>query len=301
MSTVWYMPLTAPETRGKGDSMRVAIVTDSAANLPKDAVERHGITVVPMILKFGERVLRDGVDMPGGSFYKALVEERVPVSTSAPSIGDYREAFERVLSGAEAAVCVTVASFVSAAHSSAVNAANEVGGGRVRVVDSRSASLGEGFAALEAARAAGRGASLDEVVERAEDVVRRTTLIGTIDTFEFLRRSGRVNAVLAYAATALNVKPVFGFRGGKLEQLGRPRTRQRAIERLLAEARAAAAAGPLHVGIAHADCPADAEALLASVRAEVETAETLVSEFTPLMGAHTGPGVLTISFWAEGS
>lgn len=276
--------------------MRVAVVTDSAANLPADIVAEHRITVVPMVLKFGDRVFRDGIDFPEGSFYHALVEERVPASTSAPSIGDFREHFELALVDADAAVCVTVASFVSATYDAAVAASNEFGG-RVHVVDSRSASMGEGFPALEAARTALAGGSIDDVLARAQDIVSRTTLVATIDTFEFLRRSGRVNAVLAYAGTALNIKPVFGFRHGKLEQLGRPRTRGAALEKVMAEARAAAAGGALHVGVVHADREEEARALVERISRELPTTETMISAFTPLMGAHTGPGLLGAAFW----
>ena len=277
--------------------MRVAVVTDSASNLPREVTEREGIHVVPMIVKFGERALLDGIDMPPQEFYKALVEERVSVSTSGPSEGDFRDAFEGALSGAEAVVCVNVASFVSATYSTAVSAAKDFEG-RVRVVDSRSASLGEGFVALEAARAGSNGGHLDAVVAHAESVRDRTSFCATINTFEFLRRSGRVNAILAYAATALNVKPVFAFRGGKIEQLGRPRTRARAIDRLMEEVRAASAQGPLHLGVAHADCEAEARELLARLKAEIPNVETMISPFTPLMGAHTGPGVLGVGFFA---
>lgn len=277
--------------------MRVAVVTDSAANLPRDIASEHDIAVVPMILKFGERLLLDGVDFPEGGFYKALAEQRVPVSTSGPSIGDLRDTFVRALDGADAVVCVTVASFVSATYDSAVAAAREVGD-RVAVVDSKSASLGEGFVALEAARLARTGATMEEVVARAEEIVTRTELIATIDTFEFLRRSGRVSSVLAYAATTLNIKPVFAFRGGQLEQLGRPRTRQRALARVADAVREAAQTGPLHLGICHADCAEEAERLRATLTAEIDTVEVIVSEFTPLMGAHTGPGVLGAAYWA---
>src|SRR5205807_1788509 len=184
--------------------------------------------------------------------YKALVEERVPVSTSGPSAGDFAAAFEKALTGgADGVVCVNVASFVSATYSTAASAAKDFGG-RVRVVDSRSASLGEGFIALDAARAGAGGADLDAVVARAEDVAQRMCFVATINTFEFLRRSGRVNALLAYAGTALNIKPVFAFRGGKIEQLGRPRTRARAIERLVSETRPLAERGPIHCAVAHA-------------------------------------------------
>ena len=203
--------------------MRVAVVTDSASNLPRELAESHGIDLVPMILKFGERALLDGIDIPPGQFYKALVEENVPVSTSGPSAGDFRSAFEKALSGADGVVCVNVASFVSATYGTAVLAAKDFGD-RVRVVDSRSASLGEGFIALEAARAGESGAGLDAVVAHAQAVVDRMTFVATINTFEFLRRSGRVNALLAYAGTALNIKPVFAFRHGKI---GRASCRER--------------------------------------------------------------------------
>jgi len=277
--------------------MKVSVVTDSASNLPRELAESCGIELVPMILKFGERALLDGVDMPPGEFYKALVEEHVPVSTSGPSAGDFAAAFERALTaGAEGVVCVNVASFVSATYSTAVSAAKDFGG-RVRVIDSRSASLGEGFIALEAARA-GVSADLDSVVARAEDVAQRMCFVATINTFEFLRRSGRVNALLAYAGTALNIKPVFAFRGGKIEQLGRPRTRARAIDRLVEEVRAASSQGPLHLGVAHADCEEEANQLLERLKAEIPHVETLITPFTPLMGAHTGPGVLGTAFFA---
>ncbi|MGH2728903.1 MAG: DegV family protein, partial [Actinomycetota bacterium] len=195
--------------------MRTAVVTDSAANLPPEMAAEHGISVVPMYLKFGESVYQDGVDLPRNEFYAKLEREEVPVSTAAPSGGDYREAFERALESADGVVCVTVASFVSVSHESARIAANELGG-RVKVVDSKSASMGEGWAALEAARLAATGAALEEVAARAEEVTARTQLAATINTFEFLRRSGRVHALLAYAGTALNIKPVFALRAGKI-------------------------------------------------------------------------------------
>lgn len=277
--------------------MRTAVVTDSAANLPPEMAAEHGISVVPMYLKFGENVYQDGVDLPRDEFYAKLEREEVPVSTAAPSVGDYREAFERALVGSDGVVCVTVASFVSVSYDSARVAANELGG-RVRVVDSKSASMGEGWAALEGARLAATGAGLDDVAGRTEEVAARTQLAATINTFEFLRRSGRVHALLAYAGTALNIKPVFALRGGKIEQLGRPRSRARAIERILDETRPLAARGPLRCAVAHAAVPDEAEALLARIIGELECAETLLTEFTPLMGAHTGPGVLAIAAWS---
>jgi len=276
--------------------MKTRIVTDTAANIPPELVVEHGIHTVPMYLKFGATVYQDGIDLPPSEFYPMLEREEVPVSTAAPSVGDYREAFARALTDAEGVVCVTVASFVSVSYEAARAAAAEMA--RVRVVDSRSASMGEGFAALEAARLAAGGASVEECAARAEEIAGRTQLCATINTFEYLRRSGRVHALLAYAGTALNIKPVFALRGGRIEQLGRPRSRSRALDRLVEETRPLADRGPVHCAVAHAAAAEEAGHLLERIRAEIECAETLVTEFTPLMGAHTGPGVVAIAAWS---
>jgi len=279
------------------DRLKTRIVTDSAANIPAELLEGNDIHVVPMYLKFGDTVYQDGVDLPRGEFYRMLEREEVPVSTAAPSAGDYREAFERALDGVDGVVCVTVASFVSVSYEAARVAANDFGA-RVRMVDSKSASMGEGWAAIEAARLAATGAGPDECAARAEQIAARTQLCATINTFEYLRRSGRVHALLAYAGTALNIKPVFALRGGRIEQLGRPRSRSRAIERLVAETAPLAAAGPIHCAVAHADAEDEATALLATLRSQLELAESVITEFTPLMGAHSGPGVLGVAAWS---
>ena len=277
--------------------MGITLVTDSASNVPDDLVAELGIHVVPMYLKFGETVYRDGVDLPPRDFYERLAGEQVAVSTAGASVGDFAEAFANALRSADGVVCVTVASFVSVTHASAVKAAEDFGG-HVVVIDSASASMGEGFAVVEGARAAAAGGSLDEVAARSTDVAHRTELAATINTFEYLRRSGRVHALLAYAGAALNIKPVFAFRGGKVEQLGRPRSRSRAVDRVVEEIRRVAARGPVRLAVCHAAVPDEAETLRDRLAGELAPAEALITEFTPLMGAHTGPGLLGVAAWA---
>src|SRR5438093_3506328 len=277
--------------------MKIGLVVDSVANLPADLVERYEISVVPMYLKFGDHVYRDGVDLPPAGFYEMLSAKQVDVSTSGASVGDFRDAFDKALRRFQSLVCVTVAGVVSVTYNSASLAAADLDG-RVRVVDSRSASMAEGFVALEAARASEAGASLDEVEVRAHEVADRAALVATIDTFEFLRRSGRVNALRAFAATTLNVKPVFALRRGSVEQLARPLARSRAIERVVDETRNAAADRALHLTVVHAARPDEARLLAERFEREMSPAEMYVTEFTPVMGAHTGPGLLGAAFWA---
>jgi len=184
----------------------VAVVADSAANIPEPVARELRIGLVPMYLRFGDEVYRDGADLTPADFYDRLVRDRVLASTSTPSPGDFLEAYRAT--GDTEVVCVTVASVMSAVHQEATLGAERFDG-RVEIVDSKSASMAEGFVAMEAARLASNGASLERVAARAREIAGRTTLLATVDTFEFLRRSGRVTKLQAYAATMLDIKPLF--------------------------------------------------------------------------------------------
>jgi DegV family protein with EDD domain len=272
----------------------IGVVTDSAASLPRELTSELGIEVVPMYLRLGGRDYRDGVDVE--DFYGTLRREGTVVTTSAPAPGDFVEAFDRT--GAEEIVCITIASSLSGFHDSA-RVASDNTDKNVVVVDSGSASLGEGFSVIEAARAAREGADLETVAGRARDVAERSWLFGAIDTFEFLRKSGRVKALQAYAATMLRIKPVFRLRGGVIDPVARPRTMARAIDRMIEESVVEIGSRPAHVGAVHADAEEKARALLDRLASRVEVVESLVSEFTPGMGAHTGPGLVGVAFYCD--
>jgi DegV family protein with EDD domain len=274
----------------------VAVVADSAANLPADMARQLRIEVVPIYLNLGDEVYRDGADLAPADFYDRLIGEGRTASTSSPSPGDFLQAYRRT--GQEEIVCVVVASSMSAVHHEAALAAREFDG-RVEIVDSTSASMGEGFVAAEAARCAATGASVEEVAARATDVAGRITLYAMVDTFEFLRRSGRVTKLQAYAATMLEIKPVFRLRGGDVAPVARPRTRRRAIARVLEEALRDIGERPGHVAAVHAAAPEDAEAILASVVERANVVERLVVEVTPVIGAHTGPGMVGLAFYRD--
>jgi DegV family protein with EDD domain len=275
----------------------VAIVADSAANLPEDMARELGIEVVPMYLKFGDEVYRDGRDLTPTDFYERLVRDGVTATTSTPSPGDYLEAFERT--GRREIVCVTVASSMSSSNQQAHLAAERFEGD-VEVVDSTSAAMAEGFVAVEAARAAARGASCSEIVEMATEVARRARLYATVDTFEYLRKSGRVTKLQAYAATVLDIKPVFAFRDGEAVPVSRSRTKRKALARIVEVAVAEMAGRPVHMAALHAAALAEAEELAQKVTARVNVVETIVTEVTPVIGAHTGPGLVGLAFFCEG-
>jgi DegV family protein with EDD domain len=273
------------------------VVTDSAANLPADLAAELGIRVVPLHLTMGDRVFRDGVDIVMQQFYGELRAGREVASTSAPSPGDFLEAFRAVPSGDDI-VCVTVAADVSATFQAASAAAREVGR-PVQIVDSTNASMAEGFVAVEAARLAREGATTEQIVARAKHVASRSRIFATIDTFEFLKRSGRVRRAQAYAATMLNIKPVFRFEAGDAEGIGRPRTRNRALDRIVEETLREGRARTLHLAAFHALAPEDAKELVRRVEAEADVVESYVVEATPVIGAHTGPGLVGTAFFCD--
>ncbi|MCA1844631.1 MAG: DegV family protein [Actinomycetota bacterium] len=275
----------------------VHVVTDSAANLPADLAAELGVLVVPLHLTIGERVFRDGVDIGMQEFYEQLKQGEDVATTSAPSPGDFLEVFRGVPEG-EDIVCVTVAAAVSATNLAARTAASQLDR-PIEIVDSTNASMAEGFVAIEAARSARAGAPTEEVVHRAERVAARSRILATIDTFEFLRRSGRVRRAQAYAATMLNIKPVFEFKDGDAEGVARPRTRGRALERIVADTVKEAAGTGLHLAAFHALAEADAKELVRRVEAEVEVVESYVVEATPVVGAHTGPGLVGTAFFCD--
>lgn len=257
--------------------------------------------MVPVNLIVGGRTYRDSLN-DTTDFYRLLRDARSQPTTAAPSPGAYLERMRAAAARADAVVCLTVSSQFSAMFDSARAAArlarDELPGLDVRVVDSRNAAMAQGFMVLEAARAAAAGASPDAVIERALALADRVALLVVIDTLEYLARGGRVPRLAAWASHVLQVKPIVQFRAGDIKLVARARTRPRAIERLLAEFRLRAPAdGPLHVCVHHTNAPAEAELLRQRVAEELAPAELYVSEFTQVMGAHTGPGLVGLAFY----
>ncbi len=271
----------------------VAVVTDSAANVPPELARELGISVVPLQVRFGEEVVVDGED--SAEVYRRLAGGEV-ASTAAPSVGEWQEGFEGA--GSDEVVCVTLAAALSSTHHEAVLAA-ERSAVRVEVVDSRTASMAEGFVAVEAARAARNGATVADVVARGRAVADRVHLQGAIESFDHLRRTGRVTRFQAYAATALSIRPLFRLQGGEIEPAGRARTRSRALAMLADAAVDGMARGPLHVAALHAAAEDDARTLLELVRARAEVAEEFLVPVTPVIGASAGPGLVGAAWWRE--
>ncbi len=271
--------------------MSVVVVTDSTAAVPAALVEALGIRVVPLHVLVGERQLREGVDpMPDDLAHRS-------VTTSAASPGELGAAYAAALdaSAGDGVVAVHLSRYLSGTWESGRTAAAELGG-RVRVVDSRGAGLGTGFAALAAARAAGSGAGLDAVFAAANDVAERTRCLLLVDRLEQLRRGGRISTAAAIFGTALVTKPLLQLVDGKLVVEEKARTSSKVYAKLVdAAVRWAGPDGGAAVAVQHLDAPDRAAQLAADLRARIpDITEFVVAEFGPTLGVHLGSGAVGV-------
>lgn len=273
----------------------VALVTDSTAYLPAGLAAERGIRVVPLEVRLGDRVGREGVDIDAAAVSAALARH-VKVQTSRPPPAEfaatYREALGR---GAAQVVSVHLSRELSGTWDAARLAAQEVGPERVRVVDSRATAMGLGYAVLAAADAADGRADGAVVEAAAADVAARCRVFFCVDTLDRLRRGGRIGAAAALVGSALAVKPLLHVAQGRIVPLEKVRTTARAAQRMVELAVRAAGDGPVDVAVHHLGTADRAEELAVRLRERLpQVARLLVSEVGAVIGAHTGPGLLGI-------
>lgn len=272
------------------------MVTDSTAYLPPDLVAEYGIHVVPLYVVLAGRSGREGQDISPEDVAKALTTRGQQVSTSRPSRADFMAVYRRCLDeGAEGIVSVHLSAELSGTWEAARLAAAQVGEHLVKVVDSRSAAMGTGFAVLAAARAAARGSDVEAAVAAAASTAATTRTFFVVDTLEHLRRGGRIGAAAAVLGSALAVKPVLHVREGRVEPLEKVRTSARALNRLVQRAAEAAEGRPASVAVHHLAAPERADRLAADLRERLPGLRELhVSELGAAIGAHVGPGAVGI-------
>ncbi|MGY1914107.1 DegV family protein [Blastococcus sp. SYSU DS0973] len=276
--------------------MRVAVLTDSTAYLPRELAAEYGVHVVPLYVVLAGRSGREGEDISSEDVAKALSSRGQRVSTSRPTPGDFVAAYRGALeAGADRLVSVHLSAELSGTWDAARVAASQVGEHIVSVVDSRSAAMGTGFAVLEAARAAAGGADRDEVDRIAREAAARTRTLFVVDTLEHLRRGGRIGSAAAVLGSALAVKPVLHVVDGRVVPLEKVRTSARALGRLVQHVVDHAGECEVSLAVHHLAAADRADRLVTELRERVpRLRELYVSELGAAIGAHVGPGALGV-------
>ena len=272
---------------------KVAIVTDSTADLPPELVEELGVTIVPLQVIFGDEAYREGVDITTEEFYERLVKSRQLPTTSAPSVGDFQEVYERLLEEVDSIVSIHIGAKLSgtvqAAHTARQSLAKPE---RIEIVDSQAVSVAIGFAVMEAVEAARAGAKLAEVKAAAESAVQRTHVRFMLDTLEYVRRGGRIGRARAYLGTLLRVKPILSFREGEVYPEERVRTRARGLERMIQWA--VRHQKVKRAVVAHSTTLDEAESIRERLAMAFPSVKVYLIRFGPVLGTHGGPGTIGV-------
>lgn len=277
----------------------IKVVTDSACDLPPEVAEERGVRIVPLSIRFGDEELVDREELSTKEFWDRVTTGTVMPETAAPSPGAFQTAYlEAADEGADAVVCVTLSSGVSATYQAACTAADAVAERiRVSVTDSLSMTMGLGLLVLSARDLADTGAGVEEVEAELRRVRDRTRVYGVIDSLDFLKRGGRIGGAAQLMGSLLSIKPVIEIRNGVVEVESRQRTRSRSLQYLAGKA---LEAGPLERLAVANGAAGDIDEVLDALRAATPAHELVVTDLGPVIGAHGGPGTIGICFQLAG-
>ena len=274
--------------------MTVKIVTDSTADLPVLLAQELGITVVPVYVRFGQKVYRDRVDISETEFYQKLVESPVHPTTSQPSPADFADVYKKLSREADEIVSIQVTSKLSGTYNSALQGRELAEMGHpIEVVDSLSISMGLGLIAITAAKAAMAGESLQAVMEEIRQCIPCIRLLGVFDTLKYLLLGGRIGKAKALLGSVLNVKPLLTMRQGELLPAGLARTRSKGIDRLFDLVKNALNIQEL--AIVHSTSPDEAGSLKERIASIFDRERIHIARLGPALGVHGGPGALILA------
>jgi len=291
------------DTLLSGGGRHVAVVTDSAADLPHDWVERHGVTVVPMQVIVGDSTYRDGIDLDSEDLKEILTTAGTPTpKTSQPAPFVFRDRYRRALDrGAEQLLGIFVSGSLSGTYGSAATEMREFDDVPTQAIDSRSASLGVGLLVARAVELLDDGHSLEQVTAELRRVRERSSIFLTVNTYEYLLRSGRVGRAKAWLGELLDLKPILSLDDdGRVIKIGTARGTEDLIQRVLEllEERLAGAKR-YRLGVAHFAVPDIAASLVRRLEERFDPVEILSGPTTAALAVHTGPGAWTVAYQVE--
>ena len=278
---------------------KVAIVTDSSAYLPKAFVDQYQISVVPLTLNWDGKSYYDGVDIQAEAFYTRLSKSSSIPTTSQVTVQQFVDVYRKLLDAGHDVISLNLSSGISGTVESAMIAQEQFPGAPLLVVDTKLVAMALSLMVLAVARAAEAGADLKACKAVADEVFPKIGVYFTVDTLTYLHKGGRINSAKRLMGSALNLKPLMEIREGKIELVESVVSRKKAIARMLdlVEKRIAGAS-PVRVAPFHALALDEALQLQKAAQERFNPVENILSEVSPVIGTHTGPGTLSIAFQA---
>ena len=295
-----------PANKTIHDSERiVTIMTDSVAQVPVEIAQQLAISIIPFTVNVNGQPYQDGIDLKPTELYRRMRHENFLPTTTAPSLGQYQQAYESCLhAGAQSVLYVSLSGKLSSGYSTANQAAEMTRGEfpdhQIIVLDSLQATISQGFVAIAAARAAAEGKPLPEVRRAAEEAMQRVGFAASLETLEYLARGGRIGKAAFMLGSLIKIKPILTITDGEVSPVGRVRDENHALRAIVDNVAQNVERGRnLHLAVMEADAPEQAERLKEIAMQRLQPAEIFNTEFTPVMGVHTGPGLIGLAYYYD--
>jgi len=275
--------------------MAVKIVTDSTSDLPDELAQELGIAVVPIYVRFGNEVFRDGLDITDEQFYQWLTTNSVHPATVQPGPQDFLEVYQKLSPEPDGIVSIHLSSKLSGTYNSALLAKQMIASEHpIEVIDTQTVTISLGLISVAAARIAKAGGSLEDVLTEINQAISNTHLLGLLDTLKYLLLGGRIGKAKALVGSVLGIKPVLTVQDGEVTPAGQVRTRSRGVERLIDAVKNASNIQDLAIAYT---TTADEAQNLAEQLSSIFTKESIkVIRIGPTLGTHLGPGALIVAF-----
>ncbi len=278
----------------------IAVVTDSAAGIPKTLLEKYRIAVAPLAVLMDNESFLDGINIDPPTFFRRLRAQQEPqVKTSIPSPAVFQKIYRQLAEWAQGIVSVHVAGEQSGTCGSARLAAED-SPVPVVVVDSETTAMAQGFVTLEAARAALQGATLHEVVERARAVIPNVEVTALLETINYAVQGGRLASAARLLGNLLRIQPLVRVAENKVGLIGQTRRRRKGLRQLLESIQARVGESPVHIAVHHAGDEAEGRALLEQLQASLDCVEAYLTWVPVALGVHAGPGAVGVACYVEG-
>ena len=274
--------------------MKVKIVTDSVADLPPQVAQELGVMVVPLHVRFGTEVYRDGIDLTADEFFDRLVSDKSVPVTSVPSPKDFVEVYDKLAEEADEILVITISSKLSGTYEVARQSAELMQKKRrVEVIDSQGAVMAEGLLVISAAKAIRAGASIDDAISMVNRNIPRTNMLAAFDTLEYLQRGGRIGKAQAFLGSMLKINPIIGFQDGEVSPVAKTRSRAKALDYLYNQAMSYSHIEEM--AIEYATSIDEAEMLANRLNQKFPKERIFSSRVSPVIGTHTGPSLIVLS------